>query len=200
MAQDLKNLVRNRGSLNQRLSILETYIISIKSETNSVDICNIQSRFDNCVDLLNQFDPIQGEIEEKCEEKDIVSQFSERDSFKSRYFAAISFLKDILNKNKNENSYVQPSASAHDSLQNILLPKLRLACFDGEYDTWLNFKQNFISTIHQNTTLSNNQKYNFLKAALDGHAKRAILGCEETQDYPRAWKMLCDKFDKRNVW
>ncbi|XP_072399471.1 uncharacterized protein [Diabrotica undecimpunctata] len=195
MAQDMKTLIRNRGSIKQKITILENYISSIQDETNSVDICNIQSRYENCKDLINQFETIQTEIEEKCEEKDLISQFSERNAFESKYFTAISFLKDILNKNKN--SPIQSNVPVHDSLQNILLPKLKLPVFNGEYETWLDFKQSFMSTIDQNTTLNQSQKYNFLKAALDGYAKRAISGCEETQDYPRAWKMLCDKFDKR---
>ncbi|XP_072389595.1 uncharacterized protein [Diabrotica undecimpunctata] len=195
MAQDMKTLIRNRGSIKQKITILENYISSIQDETNSVDICNIQSRYENCKDLINQFETIQTEIEEKCEEKDLISQFSERNAFESKYFTAISFLKDILNKNKN--SPIQSNVPVHDSFQNILLPKLKLPVFNGEYETWLDFKQSFMSTIDQNTTLNQSQKYNFLKAALDGYAKRAISGCEETQDYPRAWKMLCDKFDKR---
>ncbi|XP_072400496.1 uncharacterized protein [Diabrotica undecimpunctata] len=195
MAQDMKTLIRNRGSIKQKITILENYISSIQDETNSVDICNIQSRYENCKDLINQFETIQTEIEEKCEEKDLISQFSERNAFESKYFTAISFLKDILNKNKN--SPIQSNVPVHDSLQNILLPKLKLPVFNGEYETWLDFKQSFMSTIDQNTTLNQSQKYNFLKAALDGYAKRAISGCEETQDYPRAWKMLCDKFDKK---
>ncbi|XP_072400318.1 uncharacterized protein [Diabrotica undecimpunctata] len=193
MAQDMKTLIRNRGSIKQKITILENYISSIQDETNSVDICNIQSRYENCKDLINQFETIQTEIEEKCEEKDLISQFSERNAFESKYFTSISFLKDILNKN----SPIQSNVPVHDSLQNILLPKLKLPVFNGEYETWLDFKQSFMSTIDQNTTLNQSQKYNFLKATLDGYAKRAISGCEETQDYPRAWKMLCDKFDKR---
>lgn len=38
---------------------------------------------------------------------------------------------------------------------------------------------------------------NFLADALDGYAKRSIAGCEESQNYIRAWQMLSDKFDRR---
>ena len=56
------------------------------------------------------------------------------------------------------------------------LPKLTLPTFSGDPLTWQTFWDSFYAAIHANTTLSGIQKFNYLKAQLQGDAARAIDG------------------------
>lgn len=133
-------------------------------------------------------------IEQYCHESELDTHFNQREPFESTYYKVMSYLKDYIEKYTPP--LVKPSI-AHDSLQNFLLLKIKLPVFNGNYEQWLEFKKSFVSTIDSNRTLNNSQKYNFVIAALEGYAKRIISGCDESQDYQKAWQMLCEKFDKK---
>ncbi|XP_056645831.1 uncharacterized protein LOC130451055 [Diorhabda sublineata] len=192
---DIKQLIRNRGSIKKRLTTFEKYIVSIKDGLISPDSIDVQLRYDNNINLIHEFENIQKLIEEHCTEEELKIQFEEREPFENKYYSNLSFLKDYISKRTSPTA-IENSSSIKDSLSNFLLPKIKLPVFNGEYDQWLEFKKNFMSTIDSNTYLNDIQKYNFLNAALEGYAKRVISGCDESQDYQRAWQKLCEKFDK----
>ena len=54
--------------------------------------------------------------------------------------------------------------------------KLILPTFSGDPLTWQTFWDSFYAAVHANTTLSGIQKFNYLKAQLQGDAARAIDG------------------------
>lgn len=198
MSTDIKQLVRNRASLKKKLTTIEKYISSIKNGSLIPEISDIKLRYENNINLIKDFETVQKLIEEKCKEDELDEQFEEREPFETRYYSSLSFLKDFIEKNDlNILPNTTVNTTAQDSLQNYLLPKIKLPVFNGDYEQWLEFKQKFVSTIDSNQYLNDGQKYNFLTAALDGYAKRSIAGCEESQDYARAWQMLCDKFDRK---
>ncbi|GFV32476.1 DUF1758 domain-containing protein [Trichonephila clavipes] len=55
---------------------------------------------------------------------------------------------------------------------NVKLPSINLPEFSGQYIDWLQFKSQFVSLIHDNTSLSDSQKLYYLQSALKGHAKQ----------------------------
>ena len=56
------------------------------------------------------------------------------------------------------------------------LPKLTLPTFSGNILDWLTFWDSFRAAIHLNPNLSGVQKFNYLKAQLQGDAARAVEG------------------------
>ncbi|XP_057662250.1 uncharacterized protein LOC130897427 [Diorhabda carinulata] len=167
----------------------------------------IQMRYDNHLNLLDEFDKIQSIIESECKEDDLDEQFNERDTFQDRYYAAFDFLKQFIQTlqprldtsvEQNSNSVNNISSNNFDPLQNVLLPKLKLLSFDGEFHHWLQFKTNFKTIICDNTNLNENQKFQFLKASLEGYASRFIEGLDSTdKPFERAWNLLGERFDKK---
>ncbi|GFX63420.1 uncharacterized protein TNCV_3620231 [Trichonephila clavipes] len=55
---------------------------------------------------------------------------------------------------------------------NVKLPSINLPEFSGQYIDWLQFKSQFVSSIHDNACLSDSQKLYYLQSALKGHAKQ----------------------------
>lgn len=164
-------------------------------------------RYDNHLNLIDEFDKVQSIIESECKEDDLNEQFNERDTFQNRYYVAFDILKQFIHNlqprlntsvEQNLNSGHNVSSNNFDPLQNVLLPKLKLPSFDGEFHHWLQFKTNFKTIICDNTNLNENQKFQFLKASLDGYASRFIEGLDSTdKPFERAWNLLCERFDKK---
>ena len=73
--------------------------------------------------------------------------------------------------------------------------KLTLPTFSGNPLTWLTFWDSFQAAIHLNPNLSGVQKFNYLKAQLQGDVARTIEGippCD--QNYLHAVNLLQDRF------
>ena len=58
----------------------------------------------------------------------------------------------------------------------IKLPKLELISFSGDKTRWCEFWDSFKCSVHDNKTLSNSEKFNYLKSKVCGEAQRAISG------------------------
>jgi len=82
----------------------------------------------------------------------------------------------------------------------VRLPKLNLSTFSGKYDEWFLFFDTFNSVIYSNTSFSNTQKFQYLRASLTGGAN-AIISSLELSDanYDVAWSILKDRYDNKRV-
>lgn len=58
----------------------------------------------------------------------------------------------------------------------VKLPKLQLASFNGDKTRWVEFWDSFKSSVHENKSLSNCEKFNYLRSRLTGEAERSVLG------------------------
>ncbi|XP_053395705.1 uncharacterized protein LOC128555912 [Mercenaria mercenaria] len=56
------------------------------------------------------------------------------------------------------------------------LPKLDLISFSGDKTKWIEFWDSFKCSVHENATLSNSEKFNYLRSKVYGEAQRAISG------------------------
>ncbi|XP_071123517.1 uncharacterized protein [Mytilus edulis] len=82
-----------------------------------------------------------------------------------------------------------------NSSQNQRLPKLDLSHFDGEILQWQTFWDFYESTIHFNSTLTEIQKFSYLKAQLHGNAAQTVEGFALTNaNYTTAVNLLKERF------
>ena len=78
--------------------------------------------------------------------------------------------------------------------QNISrLPKLNLPYFSGDPLVWQTFWDSFEAAIHSNPSLTGVQKFNYLRAQLQGDAARVIAG------FPLTNRTLCCTFTTK-IW
>lgn len=206
--QELSKLIRNRGSIKQKLTILERFLESVKvSSPDSLPSLNdLELRLRNSLDLLSEFDAVQSIIESLCQEGELPEHYNERETFENRYYRAQDSLTQYVATQQASLPplRVDPSATssndlASNNLQNILLPKIKLPTFSGNFDQWLHFKLSFTSIISTNSGLSESQKFQFLKASLEGYAVRFVEGLDGMdKPFTKAWELLCGKFDKKH--
>lgn len=185
---DMKELIAKRGILKAQLTKFTTFVNELAN--NQTKIGELRPRLIKLEQVWSGFGDIQTQIE-LMDETD--AQSAERDSFENKYFAVVAQAEPYLHS-------TQFSAQVSDVQRNIVLPKIKLPEFSGAYDMWYNFYDTFKSLIHDDTKLSNIQKFHYLQAALKGEAAQIIHSLEISDaNYDMAWTLLKSRFENKKV-
>lgn len=208
---ELDNLIRKRGSIKFRLTNFSKYFEALyvkfvdDDKLDSNEINELQIRVDKLETLINEFENIQGEIEMCCTIDQLDKQYDERSKFEESYYKVLSKAKTVLEKCKDD---IQSDVhSVHSAIPNvpvipnfdsnaIKLPPIKCPVFDCESSKWLEFKDTFQALFHENSSLSDIQKYHYLRSCLGNNALKLISSLEfAAHNYNDAWKLLCERFD-----
>ena len=77
----------------------------------------------------------------------------------------------------------------------VKLLKITLKTFSGDYLDWKSFKETFEAAVHNNKSITNMEKFPYLKTYLDKSALQAIEGFPLTsENYTEAWNLLNDRY------
>ena len=99
----------------------------------------------------------------------------------------------ISHGNKMSNVTSQPIIST-----NIPLPKINIPPFDGKIDEWSNFKGLYDSLVHTNDSLSNIEKFQYLKSYLFGDAASMVANYQlKGELYEIAYKTVNDRYHNK---
>ncbi|KAJ8926572.1 hypothetical protein NQ314_021047 [Rhamnusium bicolor] len=81
----------------------------------------------------------------------------------------------------------------------VKLPVISLPKFQGSYEGWLEYRETFESLVHHNEALNPIQRYDYLRASLEGSAALVIKSVEFTAaGYAVAWSIEQLKQDIQN--
>ncbi|XP_036344183.1 uncharacterized protein LOC118753418, partial [Rhagoletis pomonella] len=81
---------------------------------------------------------------------------------------------------------------------NFELPQIQIVKFDGAYFRWLEFRDTFVSLIHNNNRIAPIHKFHYLLAYLAGDASNVVANLEVSDaNYSAAWKLLCERYDNK---
>lgn len=79
---------------------------------------------------------------------------------------------------------------------NIRLPEINLPTFDGSYENWPTFRDQFSTRIDKNSKLTEIDKFQYLQSSVTNRAAKLIDGITMTREnYKEAWKILQQKYD-----
>ncbi|XP_060570545.1 uncharacterized protein LOC132728870 [Ruditapes philippinarum] len=94
-----------------------------------------------------------------------------------------------------EESPMVPRHTSSSTFAQHKLPKLTIPNFDGDLTNWQTFWDSYESSIHLNSTLSDVQKFNYLRSLVQGIAARCIDGFPLTNaNYLKAVSLLRERF------
>ncbi|XP_058816821.1 uncharacterized protein LOC131680117 [Topomyia yanbarensis] len=83
-------------------------------------------------------------------------------------------------------------------VSNMRLPEISLKQFSGKLDDWVQYRDPFVSLIHNNPQLGAVQKLHYLRATLSGEAAGILLPLElSANNYTVAWKILREGYEKK---
>lgn len=89
---------------------------------------------------------------------------------------------------------------SHTPVSKVKLPKLVLKKFNGDFTKWATFWDLFESSIHNNTSLSDINKFNYLNAQLEGCTSEAVAGLRLTSvNYSEAIAILKRRFSNMQL-
>ena len=103
---------------------------------------------------------------------------------------------------QNSNSSIQAGTQSNASTipTHAKLPKLELRKFSGDPINWHPFWESFESAIHKNTTLSDVERFQYLKSLLEGSAAETISGLALiSSNYNHAVQLLDKRFGNKQV-
>lgn len=199
----LTDLKKKRGTIKGMLTQFEKCVnLLVGSEINPKQRAELELRIKSAQGLHHEFNKIQSLIEELVQEKDMSEQLEYRESFDNSYYSSVAEANCLINQISSLKHECNSNGSEHTCNSNTIvkLPTISLPNFDGSYDSWLEFKDMFLSMIHNSKQLDNIQKYHYLRSSLSGNALQVIKSLEFTSDnYSIAWELIENRFNNNQL-
>lgn len=207
------NLIKKRGSIKARLKIFRNFLDKLEPEVelSTIQRAELEARLTKFESLQIEYDEIQLQLE--CLSDNPDEQYSERDDFESKFYQTIAEARTYLNVKRYELKSGSPSSSEagsvvdcnkckfHKNPFKVRLPTISLPKFDGTFQNWLEFRDTFISLVHENNEIESTiSKFHYLRACLQGEAATLISSLEiTTANYIVAWDLLRDRYDNNRL-
>lgn len=188
----LKQLTYKIRSIKGTITKFNSFLDRVNSET--FDAIQINTRLSKIKELWSQYFDAQMQIELIQETE---SMQSDNDKFEEDYFNSIARAeKALIAHSKGISSSNEPQNIKNQ----VRLPQISLPSFSGAFEEWLPFYETFSSLIHSNDTLSNVQKFHYLKSCLKGEAINCIQELQiSSANYEIAWSTLKGRFDNKRL-
>lgn len=208
----LAALVSRRGVIKGQITRILSYT---QGERNNLEVSQIKNRKNRLKELFESFDEIQSSIEEEnglteegetyraeieelyyntmanCEK--IIKEMEPPENTNHAHINRETFNNSVNNSNQvpSINSSLTPS---------VKLAALKIPKFTGSYEEWATFSDIFTALVHENDTISDIQKFFYLRSSLGGDAEKS-LQCLETsaENYRTAWKTLISRYNNKKV-
>lgn len=201
---DLKELVKQRGSIKSRLTLFANYVEPLTkidlTQCTKLQTKELTLRLGKLQDLFYNFDEVQIKIEEL--DPDSEKQLKERQDLENRFYTLIAQAQELI---ENWTLFIDKpndvsSRSSCGALTNIKLPPLKIPPFDGNVNNWIEFRDTYISLIHNNEKIDCINKFHYLKSYLEGTASILVNSISVSADnYNIAWSLLCERFNNKRI-
>ncbi|KAI5643923.1 hypothetical protein NE865_04099 [Phthorimaea operculella] len=165
----------------------------------------ISLRLANTESLLQEYESVQLEIESYLEEDEISDD--ELEQFQTRYYSIVALAKHLSQDDAESSKSSHHSSSSFKSLPKnnyannaVKLPTISLPSFDGSVENWLEYRDTYLSLIHNNDMLGAIQKFHYLRSSLTGSALQVIKSLEFSEtNYATAWELLEGRFNNKRL-
>ena len=204
----MEDLAKLRGTRNvnlRHLSNLESKVkeLTASTETSNNNIISLRGTKNNFVDKLNKVKKLDDEILDLLSdkpndyEKELEQNLYREDSYFELIALADQFL-EMLNLNTSQAYAASSPVSVVNSSNNNFrtnLPKLIIKQFDGGILNCQTFWDQYYSSVHVKTNISEIDKFTYLKSLLSESAFETISGLTLTSgNYVEAIKLLQNRY------
>lgn len=195
----MKDLKKKRGTIKFRLTHFKKYVNSFEDVDLSINQrTELKLRIVGSQSLMNDFNQVQSKIEDISPESEIEKQLESREEFEREYYIVLAIAECLTSTDEKSTSISElPAPSSNNAIK---LPAISIPNFDGSYEHWLEFRDTFISLVHNCKSITQIQKFHYLKSSLSGNAKSVIDSLEfSANNYEVAWELLTNRFDNTNL-
>ena len=128
----------------------------------------------------------------------VAKDIEESDAFKDSIYAALVKIEEHISKRTTDPTVTatppRPVAST------VKLPKLTIQPFNGEPTRWTTFWDSYSASIHENPTISNTEKFTYLRSLVQGRALESIAGLTISDaNYAQAVELLKKRFGNKQT-
>jgi len=168
-----------------------------QEDTNHSQLARIRLSLQEKLSTLKELD---SEVVDLVKEE-VPNEIEQADAYMEDIYDTIAKLEQLFTKT----SMTAPAASTSGPLPSrnptseskVKLPKLTIQPFRGELTTWTTFWDSFEVAIHNNRSLSNIEKFNYLRSRPPLHA---IVGLMLTDaNYNEAIQVLTSRFGNKQL-
>jgi len=151
----------------------------------------------------SQFDEVQAEIESLQHSAEFFDVHeSDRADYEEMYYDVIAKFQNLIT---DRNSVSLPVDEARPTTINrerpvvnsLKLPKIDLPSFSGIYGEWYPFHDTFHSLIHRDNSITEIQKFHYLKSSLKGEVIQSLE--ISSNNYKEAWHILKRRYDNKRL-
>ncbi|XP_050514991.1 uncharacterized protein LOC126890179 [Diabrotica virgifera virgifera] len=203
--QELKSLKARRGAVKGKLTRFKNYFDKIdKDDVSKKLITDVEFRLSKVLPLYEEFHVIQEKIDELEVSKDNENEIN---TFEASYFELVSDMQTFCDNFKIE--YNADMVSVHsdsnkevnNSFQALVkLPPISLCTFNGHYDSWLEYKDCFLALVHNNASLTDIQRFYYLRSSLEAGPQQIIKSIKVSSiNYKIAWQMLTERYENKKL-
>lgn len=119
------------------------------------------------------------------------------DKFEEEYMDYKGELKHSLLSYKEQGPSGNSDRNSDKSSQ-VQLPKINIPTFSGKYTEWITFRDLFVSMIHNNSSLDNVQRLQYLKSYLSGEAEQLVRYVQVSDaNYAKCWKVIEERYSNK---
>lgn len=203
IAGDTSAWKRQRGTIKAACTRIETFVNSVDNVTPDI-VAQLEERRARLEIIFNEYDNIQSNLEAIDESNE---EINDRANFEDAYYAVCAQIRHMTRP-----ASVQPatqlraarsptqSSSGTEHATHIRLPKINLPSFSGNYDKWFPFYDTFRALIHNNESLNNVQKFEYLRSSLTGQATNIVSSLEISErNYDLAWNLIKERYDNKRI-
>ncbi|XP_059057219.1 uncharacterized protein LOC131850860 isoform X2 [Achroia grisella] len=207
MADSIKTLIKKRSSMKSKITVFNNYLnlISSNADISHLQRLDLEERFNRFEAMYSDFDALQTDIEVLSDDAEAESALTDREEFERQFFRVVALARSLLATSRDSAGSVAGSEDANSGALNtkqnfVRLPKISLPCYDGFYQSWLEFRDTYISLIHNNACIDDINKFHYLRASLKGSAASIIQNIDfKAEHYKIAWDLLCERYNNNRV-
>ena len=143
---------------------------------------------------------------ELVDEESVAAEIEQSDGFKEEVYTAMVRIDSCASRSRTTPPSAPPSPGGRASVTaglsrdaTVRLPKLAIKPFKGDLTAWTTFWDSYKAAIHENPSLSEIDKFNYLRSLLQGSALDAISGLTLTAaNYREAVSVLEKRFGNKH--
>ncbi|XP_063416451.1 uncharacterized protein LOC134698089 [Mytilus trossulus] len=199
----------HRGAVTKLLKRVSGNVEELLKEYDVNEIISIREMIRKKETVISE---LNDKIVEEISEEDIQEEIEEADRYEFDIQITLTKLSKVIREADNtteftlSNNQINPtpvsftpannsSSTFSNSSMYHKLPKLTLPTFGGNILEWQPFWDSFCAAVHENLSLNDVQKFNYLRSQLNGEASQCISGLQITNtNYAQALNVLKQRF------
>ncbi|XP_023307569.2 uncharacterized protein LOC111689329 [Lucilia cuprina] len=188
---ELASLKQERGNMKKNITNLQK---KVEKDGDRVDATILECRLEILESYFKQLSHIQGKIEQLYPAD--TTRSDNEDLFINTKATILGILKSHRGSISMDVSHISTPIAGTTNFSR--LPSLKLPKFDGKYAEYERFITTFNNMVHENSTISSVDKFNYLLNCLSGQALAVVEPYQVTEDnYPKALNRLKERYDNK---